>query len=128
MIGVGGCTATPRSDAAPANQGDCTGRIRFEGVIYRPHNAVNQEAPAGLMVGTADVIGCGGLDAPAVDIVEVHSVRGVGIAIALVSTDADWHGVYVAEDLRRSAWPDILKSRPSPSAAGPANHHPHAPA
>jgi hypothetical protein len=40
-----------RDTAPSALDGDCSARIRYEGVIYRPHNGLNQAAPRGSELG-----------------------------------------------------------------------------
>ncbi|MFN8136177.1 MAG: DUF6281 family protein [Propionicimonas sp.] len=98
---LGACSA--------ANDGDCTGRIRYEDVLYRSHNALNQHAPAGERLGEAEVVGCGDVDsASAVDEVIVFSVKGDTANVAVIVEQGPWHGVYVSEDVPRSAWPRVL--------------------
>jgi hypothetical protein len=94
----------------PAGDGDCNARIRYDGVVYRPHNAVNQVAPRGEELGTGDVVGCGeGASAPRVDEVLVYSVGGVSQPIAVMAAQGEWEGIYVAEGLRRTDWPSALR-------------------
>jgi len=90
---------------------DCSARIRYEGVVYRPHNALNQAAPQGSRLGTGDVVDCGdGASAPKVDEVTVFSVKGVSTSVALIAGQGDWHGIYVAEGVPRSEWPRVLRA------------------
>jgi Family of unknown function (DUF6281) len=98
-------------DTAPsALDGDCSARIRYQGVIYRPHNALNQAAPRGSELGTGDVVDCGeGASAPKVDEVTVFSVKGVASSIAVMAKQGEWQGIYVAEDVPRSDWPGVLR-------------------
>jgi hypothetical protein len=94
----------------PAGDEDCNARIRYQGVIYRPHNAVNQAAPRGGELGTGEVVGCGeGSSAPRVDEVTVHSLRSVSPPVAITVAHGEWKGIYVAEGLRRSDWPSALQ-------------------
>lgn len=46
---VPSCSAAPWCGASgvSGNDGDCNARIRYEGVIYRPHNALKRDRPAG---------------------------------------------------------------------------------
>jgi hypothetical protein len=99
-----GCSANPQQ----ANEGDCSARIRYDGTIYWSPNLLNQAAPIGKLVGNGDIIGCGGISATAVATVKVHAVEGVDPGIAVMTDDADWHGVYVAEGVPRSSWPSPL--------------------
>lgn len=92
--------------------GDCSARIRYEGVVYRPHAALNQSAPQGSELGTGDVVDCGNAaSAPKVDEVTVFSVQGVATSVALMAGQGDWHGIYVAEGVPRSDWPRVLRTR-----------------
>lgn len=105
-----GCSASDDNDGSPqASQGDCNARIRYHGTIYRSHNALNQDAPIGKLASSGDIIGCGGLSAASVDMVKVFAVKGVDLDIAVMTDDAQWHGVYVAEGVPRSSWPKPLK-------------------
>jgi hypothetical protein len=93
------------------NAGDCNARIRYEGVIYRPHNALNETAPRGADLGTGDVVGCGeGASAPKVDDVTVYAVTNVPMSIALRTRGGEWEGIYVAEGVPQSEWPRALRS------------------
>jgi hypothetical protein len=105
LLVLGGCDSSP--DAAI--HGECSGRIRYQGVIYRPHNALNQAAPIGEPLGKGSIIGCGGLSATAVVEVRVFAVKGVKRMVAVATEDAHWHGVYIAEGVRQSSWPAVLR-------------------
>jgi hypothetical protein len=63
----------------------------------------------GKLAANGDTIGCGGIAAAAVDKVRVYAVKGVDLDIAVMTDDAYWHGVYVAEDVPESSWPQPLK-------------------
>ena len=90
---------------------DCNARIRYEGVLYRPDNALNQAAPSGTSIGDGEVVDCGQVDtAPAVDEATVSSVKGVETSVAVVVVRGQWKGIYVAEDVPRSEWPRILSA------------------
>jgi len=104
VLALAGCT----SDGG--NEGDCTARVRFEGDLYRAHGALPTQAPLGSSVGHGDVVGCGGLDAPAVDRVEVRRIEGVDPGVA-VGTRGNWRGLYIREDLAsdQSSWPEPLR-------------------
>lgn len=92
------------------NDGDCNARIRYEGVIYQPHNALNETAPLAAELGAGDVIGCGkGVSAPKVDEVTVYAVKNVPYPIAVMTRGGDWEGIYVAEAVSRSDWPRVLR-------------------
>lgn len=97
--------------AACEQQGDCGARIQFEGRMFTSHGDVNQAAPIGTMLGTGDIVDCGGLDdAPTVDTVPVYAVDGVDTELAVATTGSEWRGVYVLEGTSRSSWPAPLKS------------------
>ena len=92
------------------SEGDCNARIRYEGVIYRPHNALNETAPLGAELGAGDVVGCGeGASAPKVDEVTVYAVKNVPRSIAVKTQGSDWEGIYVAEGVPKSEWPTALR-------------------
>lgn len=92
------------------NDRGCNARIRYEGVIYRPHNALNWTAPRGAEVGAGDVVGCGeGASAPTVDEVTVYAVKNVPHSIAVKTRGGDWEGIYVAEAVAQSDWPRVLR-------------------
>jgi len=92
-----------------AQDGDCSARIRYEGVVYRSHNELNPQAAPGRPLGTADVIDCGGDAARKVDEVDVSAVGGVAPSQAIIVTADQWRGIYVAEDVPRSEWPTRLE-------------------
>jgi uncharacterized protein DUF6281 len=97
------------SSPSDPNDNDCAARVRYQGAIYRGHNLLNQHAPRGRMLGTADIIGCGGPSAHAVDTARVYAVKGVQPGSALLTVDKDWRGVYVVEGLSPKSWPTQLK-------------------
>lgn len=98
------------ASGASGNDGDCNARIRFEGVSYRPHNALNETAPRGAELGVGDVVGCGeGASAPKVDEVTVYAVKNVPHSIAVKTRGGDWEGSYVAEEVPQSDWPRVLR-------------------
>ena len=92
------------------DDGGCNARIRYEGVLYRPHNALNETAPRGAELGAGDVVGCGeGASAPKVDEVTVYAVKNVPHSIAVKTRGDDWEGIYVAEGVPQSEWPTVLR-------------------
>lgn len=96
---------------ASDTRGDCNARIRYQGVLYRTHNALNQAAPSGNSLGEGEVVDCGDVDtAPKVAKVMVSSVKGVNTSVAVVVGQGHWHGIYVAEDVPRSEWPGVLST------------------
>lgn len=103
VLALAGC-------APSGNDGDCNARVRFDENMYRPHNAMPDQAPLGSSVGKGDVVGCGGDDAPAVDRVEVFRIKGVEPEVA-VATRGSWRGLYIREDLAadQASWPDPLQ-------------------
>ena len=97
-------------DVTSGNEGDCNARIRYEGVIYRPHNALVETPPRGEELGTGDVVDCAeGASAPKVDEVTVFAVEGVPRSIAVKTRQGEWEGIYVAEGVPQSAWPGSLR-------------------
>lgn len=92
-----------------AEDGECSARIRYEGVVYRSHNELNAEPSSGLPLGTGDVIGCGGDAARVVEQVEVSAVGGVTPSLAIVVRTEQWRGTYVSEHVPRSEWPTQLE-------------------
>jgi hypothetical protein len=103
---LGACAPGVSTDA------DCNARIRYEGVLYRPHNALNESAPQGAELGTGDVVGCGeAASAPKVDEVTVYAVRDVPHSVAIKTRGGGWDGIFVAEGVPRSEWPTVLRRR-----------------
>ena len=84
VVALGGCAQDG------ANEGDCNAKIRFQGSIYRVHSDMRDHAPLGRSVGQGEVVGCGGLEAPAIDEVQVRRIKGVSPAVALATDDEDW--------------------------------------
>jgi uncharacterized protein DUF6281 len=114
VVSLSGCTGPtsqplPRPTAAPSGQGDCAGSIRFRGHHYRGHNALNQQAPRGRLLGVGDVVGCGWRTASPVERVKVYAVKGVDTSIAVMTPDVDWRAVYIAHGVGQSSWPRVLK-------------------
>ena len=81
---VSGCATEPQ-DA----HGDCNARIRWDGTVFRPHNEVRSTMPRGERLGSGDVLD----------------------SSVAVTTVGDWRGVYVAEGVDESSWPDVLRAR-----------------
>ena len=63
----------------------------------------------GRLAANGDIIDCGGMAAAVVDKVRVYAVKGVDLDIAVMTDDAQWRGVYVAEGVPQSSWPQPLK-------------------
>ena len=99
-----GCSGRP-------SDGDCSGRVRYQGTLYRSHNELNQAAPLARPLGGGDIVGCGDLGADAVDRVEVRAVGGVDPGIAVAIGDKKWRGVYVAVGVQKASWPEVLRHR-----------------
>jgi hypothetical protein len=104
MLAVASCSSNG------GNEGDCSARVRFEGSLYRPHDAMPDQVALGPSVGRGEVVGCGGLDAPAVARVEVRRIEGVDPEIA-IGTRGDWRGLYIRDDLasQQSSWPEPIR-------------------
>jgi uncharacterized protein DUF6281 len=116
VVSLGGCTGPgsqplppPRPTATGSGDGDCSGSIRFHGHRYRLHNALNQQAPRGRLLGVGDVVGCGWRTATPVDRVKVYAVAGVDTSMAVMTPDVNWHAVFIAQGVERSSWPEVLK-------------------
>lgn len=92
------------------SEGDCSARVRYEGALYRSHNLLPQKAALGVPIGEGDVVGCGGIDAEAVDQVDVRPIKGVTPQVA-IGTRGEWRGIYIREDLatKPSSWPQSLR-------------------
>ena len=92
------------------SEGDCNARVRYEGALYRSHNLLPQKAALGASVGEGDVVGCGGIDAEAVDQVDVRPIKGVDPQVA-IGTRGEWQGIYIREDIatKPSSWPQPLR-------------------
>lgn len=97
---VAGC-----ADGQRADEGDCTARIGWEGVVYRSHSELDPAAPRGERLGSGDVLDC---DGSSVATVRLFGVDGVDSSLA-IRTTGEWPGVYAAEGTPRSSWPDVLE-------------------
>jgi hypothetical protein len=100
---IAGCAGEGSNSGPGSHDGDCNARIEWDGTVYRQHNAVDQRAPRGEQLGSGDVLDCDAIVAA----VEVYAVDGVDPTLA-IKVIGEWRGVYVAEDARRSSWPDVL--------------------
>lgn len=97
-----------------SERGDCVARIRYEGVMYRYDDFVDQSAPSGRDLGGGEVVDCGTLEnAPVVAEVTVTSVRGVDPSVAVKVERGYGSGVYVAENVPSDDWPDGLTASPT---------------
>jgi hypothetical protein len=102
------CTAEPA-----ATGGDCNARVRYDGVVYRPHNELSSDPPPGARLGMADVIGCGDADsASVVDRTPVFMVSDVAASVAIMVDGDEWQGIYVAEGVPPSKWPGSTYGNP----------------
>ena len=102
VVGLGSGSACAERDEG----GDCHGRVGYADAVYAPHNEAHDGAPVGRALGTADVLDC---DREPAEAVEVHAVRGVDPALAVVVRRGEWRGVYVAEGVGPSSWPPVLR-------------------
>ena len=104
VVALGGCAQDG------ANEGDCNAKVRFQGSMYRVHSDMRDHAPLGASVGQGEVVGCGGSEAPAIDEVEVRRIKGVSLAVAVATSDEEWRGLFIREDLATepSSWPEVL--------------------
>ena len=100
VVACGGPTAT---------EGDCNARIRYGGRVYRPHNALNQDAATAGPVGHARVLDCDGSPLRDLAAQPVSGLTNVPVAIAVRVTGSPYGGVYVAVGVRRAEWPAPLR-------------------
>lgn len=105
-MGVVGVVGVACSDPGPLD-GDCTVRVGFEGVTYRAHNELNQQAQTGTSLGEGDLLDC---DLSVVGQTEVFTVVDVEPSLALAHGQRGRLTVYVAEGLAKSDWPKPLQS------------------
>ena len=90
-----------------STRGDCTVRIGFQDGVYRVHDALNQAAPSGSLLGNGDLLDC---DGKSIGQTQVYAVKGVDSAMALVVRSKPASGLYVAEGLTPSSWPEQLRN------------------
>jgi len=86
------------------------GVVRYDESVYVPHSGANRSAPEGATLGEADIVGCD-LDGPAVEVVDLSRVKGVDPTVAVIVRRSEWRGVYVADGLPVSEWPEVLRRR-----------------
>ncbi len=88
------------------NAGDCTARVRLEGIVYDTDGHATQNPPlADSAARQAEVVGC---YSDPVDRVEVRAVEGVDESLVVVVERGGWRGVYVNETTGPSDWPPVL--------------------
>jgi hypothetical protein len=104
---MSGCGGGSGSQPTDANRGDCNGSIRFKGIVYVVDSRLNQAAPQGRTIGPGAAVDCD--HRTVVDRVVVSSVTGADTGLAIRVGHGAWHGVYVAENVRREEWPKILR-------------------
>lgn len=103
LSGCGGAADT----VPPGASGDCLASVRFHGVVYIVNTRVDQAAPKGPTIGPGAVVDCD--HRTVVERVVVSSVKGVENRQA-ISLRGHYHGVYVAEDLPHSQWPEVVRA------------------
>lgn len=92
--------------------GDCTARVRLDGVIFRPHNLTIAKPPLGEPLGDADVVDCGeGMDAPRVGHVRVFAIKGLPTDLAVAVRRGAMGGAYIVEGSSPSDWPELVEPR-----------------
>lgn len=99
-------SAFPACSSVGSTGGDCTYRVGFQGDVYRTHNAVNEAAPAGELLGEGDLLDC---DGEALDHARVYAVRGVDSGLAIVVKAGPANGLYVLDGLSTSSFPEELR-------------------
>jgi hypothetical protein len=100
LLGLTGCGDLNTDDS------DCNGSILFEDVVYVVDNRLDQSAAQDGTIGPGAVVDCD--KRTVVDEVVVSRVKGVESRIAIRVVKGDWRGVYVAEGVPRSSWPEVL--------------------
>jgi hypothetical protein len=99
--------ATASENPTAANSGDCSGSIRFHGVVYVADTRLNQAARPGRAMGPGAVVDCD--RRTVVDRVVVSAVKGADSHLAIRVRRGTWHGIYVAQNLSRTHWPAVLR-------------------
>lgn len=89
-------------------EGECNARIGWEGVVYTPHNMLNDAAPTGERLGRGNALYCDG--STVITTVEVFAIDGVDPSVAIAAKN-EWRSVYVAEGTPRSSWPEAIAPR-----------------
>lgn len=107
MTACSGSASPNANDSDCGACGDCNGSIRFDGVVYVVDTRLNQAAPEGRTLGPGAVVDCD--HRTVVDKVVVSAVKGADSGLAIRVGHGAWHGVYVAENLRRDEWPKVLR-------------------
>lgn len=92
-------------------EGDCNLRLALDGVVYRPHSELRQDAPRGRLVGRAEQRDCDGSALPGAPTQRVWSVEGVDPAVAISTGPARRPAVYVPEGSTPEDWPEVLRRR-----------------
>lgn len=82
VLCLSGCTTDGPRPTLTTTDGDCVGRVRFGGVIYRPNQGPNKLAHRGRVLGHGAVVDCLG---KAIDHVNVYAVQGVVPAKAFIA-------------------------------------------
>ncbi len=100
--------SAPNGDSARA--GDCTVRIEFEAVVYRPDNRVNDTLPRAGQLGNGQPVDCDGQQVPDLGTVTVVALKGIdpAVAVAVNDTQDELSGTYVAVGVTDAQLPDAL--------------------
>lgn len=103
VVALGGCVGN-----LPQSDDDCNGSILFGDVVYVVDNRLNQKAQPAEELGPGEVVDCD--HSTVVDDVVVSRIKGVEPGIAIRVLKGDWRGVYIAEGVPKSSWPDLLSA------------------
>jgi hypothetical protein len=93
----------------PGISGECTGSIRFHGVVYVADSRSSQATPQGRVLGPGEVVDCD--HRTVVGSVVVSALIRVDNGLAIAVRRGPWHGVYVAEGVPPKQWPPVLRRR-----------------
>ncbi|MFC5729112.1 MULTISPECIES: hypothetical protein [Nocardioides] len=102
LAGCGSTTTTPSSD----EPGDCTAKLRIGDTTYAFHEDAVTSHPAPVKpLAAGEILDC---DGKVVDTATPVQMRGVPVSVAVAVVEG-WPGIYVAEGVAPSTWPDRLR-------------------
>ena len=110
LAGVVALAATPlvAGCATPDEGGECTVKIRYDGDVYRAHNALLTPR-RGEALGPADFADCAGETMQSMGQPELYAVAGEDPSVLLISHEEGGDGLYLNEDIRYRDRPAVLK-------------------
>lgn len=102
LTGCGSTSTTPSSD----EPGDCTAKLRIGDTTYAfREDAVTSHPEPVEPFAAGEILDC---DAKVVDTATAVQMGGVPVSVAVAVVEG-WPGIYVAEGVAPSAWPDRLR-------------------